>query len=72
MAEAYLHVKFHLDPSSRLATIDMDRGLYGRRQSLRPYISKVGTAVLLSVGGAGSATNITWLGRGLPPRQVSS
>jgi len=27
---------FHLDPYSRLATIDMDRELYGRRQSLRP------------------------------------
>jgi len=26
--------KWHLDQSSRLATIDMWRGLYGRRQSL--------------------------------------
>ena len=31
-AEAYLLAKFHLDPSSGLATIDMGRGLYGRRQ----------------------------------------
>ena len=30
-AEAYLDAKFHLDPPSRLATIDMDRGLYGGR-----------------------------------------
>ena len=33
-AEAYLRTKLHLDPYSRLATIDMDRGLYGRKQSL--------------------------------------
>jgi len=52
-----LTTKWHLDPSSRLATIDMDRGLYGRMQrygrrpSLRPEISKVGgIAVALSVG----------------------
>ena len=31
-----LRTKWHLDPSSRLATIDMGRGLYGRRQGLRP------------------------------------
>ena len=34
-AEAYLRTKLHLDPSSRLATIDMDRRLYVG-QSLRP------------------------------------
>ena len=31
-AEAYLRTKWHLDPSSRLATEYMGRGLYGRRR----------------------------------------
>jgi len=39
---AYLCTKWHLDPSSPLATIDMGRRLYGCRQSLRPQILKVG------------------------------
>jgi len=30
-AQSYLHTKWHLDPSNRLATTDMGRGLYGRR-----------------------------------------
>ena len=38
--EAYLHAKFHLDPSSRLTTIDMGRKLWG------------GAAVPLSGGGS--------------------
>jgi len=41
--ETYLHTKGHLDPSSRFATIDMDR--------------KVGAAVPLFGGGAGSPSN---------------
>jgi len=28
-AEAYLHAKYHLDPSSRLATVNMGRKLGG-------------------------------------------
>jgi len=35
-AKAYLRTKWHLDPPSRLATIDIGHGLYERRQSLRP------------------------------------
>jgi len=61
-AKAYLHAKFHCDPPSRLATIDMDRGLYGRRQSLRPKISNVEAAVPLSVGGAASPSYTVWPG----------
>ena len=34
--DAYLCTKWHLDPSSRLATIHMGCGLCGRRQSLLP------------------------------------
>jgi len=36
-AEAYLHAKFHLDPSSRLATVDMGRKLGG----LCPFLGEV-------------------------------
>ena len=32
-AEADPYTKWHPDPSSRLATIDMGRGLYGRMQA---------------------------------------
>ena len=44
-AEAYLPTKWHLDPSSRLATTDMGR--------------KLGGAVPL-IGGAGSPSNAMW------------
>ena len=48
-AEAYLHTKWHPDPCSRLATIDMGR--------------KIGEgAVLLWVGGARSPSNTMSLG----------
>ena len=46
-AEAYLRTKWHLDPSSHLATTDM-----GRK----------GWAVPLGGGGAGSPSNIMWTG----------
>ena len=59
--EVYLHIKWHLDPSSRLATIDMGRKV-GR-----------GAAVPLLVG-AGSPCNTSGLGRGLglPSYQLAS
>ena len=47
-AEAYLHAKFHLDPYSRLATIDMGRKL----GDLPPFGER----------GAGSQSNRTSLG----------
>jgi len=54
-AEAYYASKWHLDPSSRLATINMDRGLYGRTQAC-------GAAVPLSVARAGSPSYTVWPG----------
>jgi len=47
-AEAYLHTKWHLDPSSRLATIDMGR--------------KFGGSVPIFRRGAGSPSNTMSLG----------
>jgi len=35
LSRGYLRIKWHLDPSSRLATVDKGRGLYGLRQSVR-------------------------------------
>jgi len=52
----YLHAKVHLDESSRLATIDMGRGLYGRRQSA-PVNFKSGGFCALFREGAGSPHN---------------
>ena len=57
-AEAYIRTKWHLDASSRLATIEMGRKL-GR--GLRPLLGK---------GGAGTRLTQSRLGRGLPPCQV--
>jgi len=51
--EAYLHTKWHLDLSIRLATTDMGR--------------KLGAVPLC--GGSGSPSNTSGLGRGLPPYQ---
>ena len=47
--EAYLHTKWHLDASSRLATIEMGRKFEG---GLCPFAG----------GGAGSPSNTTWPG----------
>ena len=51
-AEAYFHTKWHLDPSSRLVTLDMGQ--------------KEGAVVPLSGGGNGSSSNTMspgpWLG----------
>jgi len=52
-AEAYLPTKRYPNPSSRLATTDMGRGLYGRRLSLSVNReSGAGAAVPLSVEGS--------------------
>ena len=56
-AEAYLHTKWHLDPFSRLATIDMGRKL----GAVIPFGGKLSPHVTQSR-----------LGRGLPPYQVAS
>ena len=58
-AEAYLHTKWHLDPSTRLATIDMGRKLgavfrFFRWEEQGPHLTQ------------------SRLGRGLPPYQVAS
>ena len=63
---AYLRTKWHPDPSSRLATINMGRGLDGRR----PKTPILGDAVPLSVGGGGSSSNTMW--PGLRPTSVPS
>ena len=52
-AKAYLHVKCHLDPSSSLATIDMDR--------------KLGACPLLGEGKLGSHLTQWRFGQGLLP-----
>ena len=58
-AEAYLRTKWHIDPSSRLVTTDMDR--------------KVGAAVPAILGrGAGLDLTQCGLVRGLPRCQVAS
>jgi len=58
-AEAYLRTEWHLDTSSRLATLDICR--------------KLGAAMPPLFGG-GLGPNLTQcrLGRGLPPYQVAS
>jgi len=56
-AEAYLRTKWHLDPSSRVATIDTGR--------------KVGLCQILG-GKLGPHLTQYRLGRGLPPYQVAS
>ena len=57
-AEAYLHTKWHLNPSNHLATTDMDRrlgeGLCPFRGELGPHLTQCGQ------------------GQGLPACQVSS
>jgi len=55
-AKAYLRTKWHLDPSSRLATTDM-----GRKSVAVPLF-----------WGLGPHLTLCRLGRGLPPCQVSS
>jgi len=50
LAEAYLHAKCHLDPSSRLATVNMGR-----------FFSGGGSAPFWG-GGAGSPSNTMWPG----------
>jgi len=57
-AEAYLRTKWHLHPSSRLATKDMGQKL----GELRPFWG----------AGAGYQSNTMWPGLRLPPCQVSS
>jgi len=61
-AEAYLPTKWHIDPSSRLATIDIGR--------------KLGAALLcpvpLFLGGMGPHLTQRGLGRGLPLYRVAS
>jgi len=57
-AEAYLHTKWHLDPSSRLATTDIGRKLgavppFWRKGELGPHLAQCG------------------MGQGLPPYQVA-
>ena len=58
LAETYLHAKWHLDPSSRLATTDMGQTLWGSA----PFSGR----------GDGSPSDTMWPGRGLPAWQVSS
>jgi len=61
----YLHAKFHLDPSSRLATIDMGRGLYGNRHAGKACAHKFRKwGRLLCPFGAGSRSpsNTMWPG----------
>ena len=56
-AEVYLPTKWHLDPSSRLTTINMGR--------------KVGAVPLLGDGELSPHLTQRGLGRGLPPHQVA-
>jgi len=53
LAEVYFRTRWHLDPSSRLATIDMGRKLRGA-----PHFGE---------GELGSHLTLSRLGRGLPP-----
>jgi len=57
-AEAYLHTKWHLSPSSRLATMDIGR--------------KLGGCAHLGEGQLGPHLTQCRVGRGLPPYQVAS
>jgi len=57
-AEAYIHIKWHLDPCSRLATIDMSQ--------------KLGALPLFGGGVLGPHLTQCRLDRGLPPQQVAS
>ena len=61
-AEADLRIKWHLEPSSHLATIDMGRKLEGEVWG--------GCAPLGR--GAGSPCNTIWPGSRLPPFQLAS
>jgi len=58
LAEAYLHTKWHLNPSSHLATTDMGR--------------KLEPVPLLGEGELGPHLTQCGQGRGLPACQVSS
>ena len=58
LGEAYLHAKYHLDLSSRLATINIGR-------------KKIGAAPLFGEG-LGPHLTQTRMGRGLPQYQVAS
>ena len=58
LGRGYLRTKWHLDPSSRLATVDMDR--------------KVGAAVSPFWGQLGPHVTQCGLGRGLPLYKVAS
>jgi len=65
-AEAYLHTKWHLDPSSRLATIDMVRKL----GALHPFGGRGSS--LFGRGELGPHLIQCGHGRGLSACQVSS
>jgi len=57
-AEAYLHSKWHLDPSNRFATMDMSR--------------QVGGAAVPLLGELCTHLKQCFLGQGIPPNQVAS
>jgi len=62
-AKAYLHTTWHLDPSSRLATIDMRQKFVGaQREGCAPFYG----------GELGPHPAQCGLGRGLPTCQVAS
>jgi len=61
-AEAYLRAKYHLDPFSRLAAINMGRIFLGG-EVLRP--------LPFGEGERGAYLTLSRLGRGLPPYQVA-
>ena len=60
---SYLHIKWHLDPFSRLATIDVGRKVGGGL--LWPVVPFLGRGLL------GPQLTKCRLGRGLPPYQVA-
>ena len=72
-AEDYLGTKWYPDSSSRLATIDMGRGLYGRRLvCVRKPRKWGGLLCPFRLGELGPHLTQCGLGRGLSPYQVAS
>ena len=69
-AEAYLRTKWHLDPSSRLATIDMGQKVGGTNTGRKLGVW-VGLCPLFG-GELGPHLTQSGLGRGLAPYQVAS
>jgi len=61
-AEAHLHTNWHLDASSRLATIKMGRKLGALPPCSAPFLGR----------GTGSPSSTMWPGPGPPPCEVSS